>query len=129
MIIKSPRMTHADTIVFKKGFIERYSQLTDWEVFKDINTRYLRKCIRVNTLKSTVKEVLSRLKSQGWRAQQVPWCKEGFWVEHEAGRLDIGNTLEHTLGYFYVQEAASMIPPIKKVIMRLTNKASSKDRR
>lgn len=35
-----------------------------------------------------------------------------FWVEHKEGRRDIGNLKEHALGYFYVQEAASMIPPI-----------------
>ncbi|NTV23973.1 MAG: RsmB/NOP family class I SAM-dependent RNA methyltransferase, partial [Nanoarchaeota archaeon] len=28
------------------------------------------------------------------------------------GRLDIGNTIEHALGYIYVQEAASMVPPL-----------------
>jgi 16S rRNA C967 or C1407 C5-methylase (RsmB/RsmF family) len=43
---------------------------------------------------------------------QIPWCKEGFWIEHEKGRLDVGNTIEHNLGYYYVQESASMIPPI-----------------
>ncbi|MBW3019655.1 RsmB/NOP family class I SAM-dependent RNA methyltransferase, partial [Candidatus Woesearchaeota archaeon] len=32
--------------------------------------------------------------------------------DHKEGRLDLGNTYEHALGYYYVQEAASMIPPI-----------------
>jgi NOL1/NOP2/sun family putative RNA methylase len=42
----------------------------------------------------------------------VPWCKEGFWIKHATeDRRDVGNLVEHTLGYIYIQEAASMIPP------------------
>ena len=48
---------------------------------------------------------------KGWHFDPVPWCKEAFFVEHEH-RRDIGNISEHALGFFYVQEAASMIPPI-----------------
>ncbi len=99
-------------IVFKDKFIERYSKLTDWEKFKEISLTYLRRSIRVNTLKCSIKECKERLNNIGWQLNQVPWCKEGFWVKHETGRLDIGNTKEHLLGYYYVQEAASMIPPI-----------------
>ncbi|MCK5629002.1 MAG: NOL1/NOP2/sun family putative RNA methylase, partial [Nanoarchaeota archaeon] len=48
-----------------------------------------------------------------WKLTQIPWCKEGFWIEHhKKERRDIGNLVEHSLGYFYVQEAASMIPPV-----------------
>jgi NOL1/NOP2/sun family putative RNA methylase len=43
----------------------------------------------------------------------IPWCKEGFWIKNiKTGRRDIGNLPEHSLGYFYIQEAVSMIPPI-----------------
>lgn len=96
---------------FKQKFIERYSALTDWETFKDISSTYLRKSIRVNTLKIGVPELLKRL-SDRFNLTPIPWCKEGFWIEHKEGRLDIGNSVEHCLGYYYVQEAASMIPPV-----------------
>ena len=43
---------------------------------------------------------------------EVPWISEGFWITHETGRRDIGNTIEHSLGYIYVQEPVSMIPPL-----------------
>jgi NOL1/NOP2/sun family putative RNA methylase len=99
-------------IKFKPGFIERYSALTDWETFKSYSTSYLNRSLRVNTLKITIPEIKERLAKQGWMLEQVPWCKQGFWAEHNEGRLDLGNTLEHQLGYFYIQEAASMIPPI-----------------
>ena len=101
-----------DKIEFKEKFIERYSKLTDWETFKEISLKFLRRSIRVNTLKISIEECKKRLEKQDWNLEQIPWCKEGFWVKHKTGRRDIGNTIEHSLGYFYVQEAASMIPPL-----------------
>jgi len=97
---------------FKATFIERYSVLTDWDSFKMYSLSYLNRSLRVNTLKITVEILKERLEKKGWILEQVPWCKEAFWVEHETGRRDLGNTLEHQLGYFYIQESASMIPPI-----------------
>ncbi|HLG25134.1 MAG TPA: NOL1/NOP2/sun family putative RNA methylase [Candidatus Nanoarchaeia archaeon] len=99
-------------VEFKPKFIERYSQLTNWEEFKTCSLTYLRRSIRVNTLKIPVKELKERLKDK-WNLVQVPWCKEGFWIEHhQKERRDIGNLTEHSIGYFYTQEAASMIPPV-----------------
>lgn len=97
---------------FKEKFIERYSKLTDWEEFKKCSLSFLKRSIRVNTLKISVEELKERLE-KNWSLEQVPWCKEGFWIEHvQKERRDIGNLIEHLLGYFYTQEAASMIPPI-----------------
>jgi len=101
-----------EKIEFKPKFIERYQKLTDWNTFKHISLTYLRRSIRVNTLKIDIEECKKRLEKQDWQLTQIPWCKEGFWVKHKHGRRDIGNTIEHQLGYYYVQEAASMIPPI-----------------
>lgn len=104
-----------EDIKFKDKFIERYSKLTDWEEFRKYSLTYLRRSIRVNTLKISVKELKKRLEDS-WTLTPIPWCKEGFFVDHkgigEEKRRDIGNRIEHTLGYFYIQEAASMIPPI-----------------
>lgn len=106
------RMPNWKEIQFKKAFLERYSQWTDIEQFKVYSTSFLRRSIRVNTLKISVNELKERLE-QEWNLTQVPWCKEGFFMEHKKKeRRDIGNTKEHALGYYYVQEAASMIPPI-----------------
>ncbi len=99
-------------IVFKPKFIERYSQLTDWEEFKTCSLSFLNRSIRVNTLKMPIKELKERIENI-WNLEQIPWCKEGFWIEHaKKERRDIGNLTEHALGYFYTQEAASMIPPV-----------------
>lgn len=113
-------MPNADEIGFKQKFVERYSALTDWDSFKSYSLSFPRKSIRVNTLKVSVDEIKERL-SKEWNLTPVPWCKEGFWIEHKGEkdasgemhkRRDIGNLKEHVLGYIYVQEAASMIPPL-----------------
>jgi NOL1/NOP2/sun family putative RNA methylase len=97
---------------FKEKFIERYKKLTDWEEFKKYSLTWLRRSIRVNTLKMSVAELKKRI-GDVWELTPIPWCKEGFWIKHKTtDRRDIGNLIEHSLGYFYVQEAVSMIPPI-----------------
>ncbi len=104
-----------EDLEFKPKFVERYEKLTDMDVFRKYSLSFLRKSIRVNTLKISVKDLLKRLESD-WILNPVPWCKEGFWIEHrgvgEEKRRDVGNLIEHALGYIYVQEAASMIPPL-----------------
>jgi len=73
---------------FKPGFIERYSQLTNFEEFKKCSLSFLRKSIRVNTLKMSVPELKKRLQKE-WNFVAIPWCKEGFWIENKKGRRDV----------------------------------------
>ncbi|MBS3170038.1 RsmB/NOP family class I SAM-dependent RNA methyltransferase [Candidatus Woesearchaeota archaeon] len=100
-----------ETIEFKKAFIERYAALTDWEEFKRYSLSFLRRSIRVNTILGTVADVCSSIKAKNWNLQPIPWCKQGFWIDH-LERRDVGNLLEYHVGKIYVQEAASMIPPL-----------------
>lgn len=102
-------MPNHEKIKFKDKFIERYSQLTDFETFKKYSLSWLRRSIRVNTLKTKVSDIKKRLEKD-WTLTPIPWCKEGFWIEGR--RRDVGNLTEHVLGYIYVQEAVSMIPPV-----------------
>jgi len=102
------------TIEFKPAFEERYRLLLGprYEEFKRYSSAYLRKCLRVNTLKISVDALRRRLEG-AWRLTPVPWCPEGFWIEKRGeARFDIGNLPEHQLGFLYIQEAASMIPPV-----------------
>ena len=96
----------------KESFEKKFRQIfkEHYEGFIKISITFLRKSIRVNTLKISVEELKKRLEKDFF-LEQVPWCREGFWIEHKQGRRDIGNLPEHQLGYFYVQEAASMLPP------------------
>lgn len=110
--MKQPEiMPNAEKIEFKPAFIERYSQLTNWEQFKLYSLSFLRRSIRINTITGNLQETKKNIESKGWHLQPIPWCKEGFWIEHPE-RRDVGNLLEHHLGKIYVQEAASMIPPL-----------------
>jgi len=93
---------------FKPKFIEKYEKITDIEKFKEFSLKEPRKSIRVNTIKISVNELKERLKD--FKLTQIDWCKEGFFIE--GNRTDLGNLLEHSLGYFYVQEASSMLPPL-----------------
>ncbi len=90
----------------KKEFVERYKKLTDFNEYEKYLNKFLRKAIRVNTIKTTVNKIINDLDSLNLR--NIPWCKEGFWVESE--KRDLGNLKEHKLGYIVGQEAASMIP-------------------
>jgi tRNA (cytosine49-C5)-methyltransferase len=103
-----------DKIVLKPAFEDRYRKFLGcrFDEYLDYSLSFLTRSIRINTLKADIHDVKKRLEAKGWILTQIPFCKEGFWVEHETGRLDIGNNKEHALGYYYVQEAASMIPPI-----------------
>ncbi|MBT7903059.1 RsmB/NOP family class I SAM-dependent RNA methyltransferase [Candidatus Woesearchaeota archaeon] len=105
-LVENPNIAKLE---WKPKMIERYSKLTDIEVFKKYSCSYLRKSLRVNTLKKSVAEIKERLE-KNFKLEPIPFCKEGFWVYGE--RTDLGNLLEHTLGYVYIQEAASMIPPV-----------------
>ena len=96
---------------FKPKFIERYSKLTDFEKFKEYSLKFIRRSIRVNTLKISVEGLKKRV-NEHWLLTQIPWCREGFFIMHKTGRRDIGNSVEHALGYIYVQEATSMIPVV-----------------
>lgn len=102
-------------LVLKPEFEERYKELLGEETYacyKDFSSRYIKKTIRINTLKISIDDLKKRLEKD-WILTQVPWCKEGFWIEYRHGkRYDIGNLPEHQLGYIYVQDAASMIPPV-----------------
>ncbi|MBW2982992.1 NOL1/NOP2/sun family putative RNA methylase [Candidatus Woesearchaeota archaeon] len=103
----------------KPGFEERYRLLLGdggYERFMTYSFSYLRKSIRVNTLKTSVEGLQRRLEGR-WGLTPVPWCPEGFWIsfkgdDEQEERFDLGNLPEHPLGFFYVQDAASMIPPI-----------------
>jgi len=101
-----------DDIEFKPAFKARFEKLTDWDTFAEYCLSFLRRSIRINTLKTDIPTVKKSLESIGWILDPVPWCKEAFFIKHKEGRRDTGNTIDHQIGYFYIQEAASMIPPL-----------------
>ncbi len=101
----------------KQLFVERMQKLlTDKKDFQD----YLNilkvlpvKSIRCNTLKISPKDLKKRLESNGWKIKQ-PWKNypEIMIVENSLEPGELGRALEHLLGYYYIQELASMLPII-----------------
>ena len=99
---------------FPQGFLAKYqAQLseTDFDEFVQYCQKPLRKSIRVNTLKISVADFLQIAKEKDWELEQIPWCESGFWIERENREESLGNSIEHFLGLFYIQEASSMLPP------------------
>ncbi|ASJ97148.1 16S rRNA (cytosine(1407)-C(5))-methyltransferase RsmF [Shewanella marisflavi] len=70
----------------------------------------LRPSIRVNTLKIATSDFITLMSAKGWLFEPVPWCVDGFWVKVDES-VQLGNTIEHIQGLFYIQEASSMLPP------------------
>src|SRR3990167_8559448 len=95
---------------FKDKFIQKYSQLTDFVAYQQSVAQFLRRSIRVNTLKISIKALLQQLTRQDWTFESIPWCKEGFYMSGE--RRDIGNLLEHQEGLFFVQSSVSLLPVV-----------------
>ena len=65
--------------------------------------------IRVNTLKISVNEMKKIFAEKCWKFEQIPFVEEGLWIKISG---NITKTVEHTLGYFFSQNASSMIPPL-----------------
>lgn len=92
-----------------ESFKERYCKLVDEpEAFLASLERPLPKSFRVNTLKASADEVKAGMESYGFKVRQMPWCAEAF----VSDSLEIGATLEHFTGMIYIQELASMLPPV-----------------
>jgi len=73
--------------------------------------RPLRKSIRVNTLKISIDAFLTVAQRKDWSLQPIPWCDKGFWIQSKLNaELQLGTSIEHQLGLFYIQEASSMVP-------------------
>lgn len=115
-------------IEIKKKFEEKYNKLLgdDYKKLLYWIFRPLKKSIRINTIKVKddlanrlksypfdldikATDVLKRLEEKGFELEKISFYEYGFWVKN---RVDIGNTIEFQLGYYYPQEAASMIPVI-----------------
>jgi NOL1/NOP2/sun family putative RNA methylase len=112
--MKKAKKEQKHELEIKDAFKDRYKELMgdEYDEFIEYSTKYIRKTIRINTLKINIDEMKRRLTKE-WELKQVPWCPEGYWIKYKnKERFDVGNIPEHQLGYIYVQDAASMIPPI-----------------
>ena len=64
--------------------------------------------IRINMLKTVAGCIQEYADRYGWRIKSVPFCDTGWWVKEM--QHPISQTVEHLMGFYYIQDAASMLP-------------------
>ncbi len=90
--------------------MERYREIIPrWEEFKKVISQPIPQAIRVNTLKITPEKLKKVLESNGWRIEESTYFRYVFIIKD---KNSIANTLEHYLGWFYIQEITSLIAPL-----------------
>ncbi len=99
----------------KPLFLERMKELLkeDFDEYLKVLKVPILNSIRCNTLKISPKELRKRLEEKGWIIEQ-PFknYQEMMIIKNELKPGEIGRSIEHLLGYYYVQEIASMLPPL-----------------
>ncbi|MFA4960456.1 MAG: RsmB/NOP family class I SAM-dependent RNA methyltransferase [Candidatus Pacearchaeota archaeon] len=97
----------------KERFVERMKALIGEEETKnffEISYTQTPNSIRCNTLKISIDELKERLKDYGWDVSQPYEEFPEIMIIDSTKPGEIGNSKEHLLGYFYVQEISSMLP-------------------
>lgn len=97
----------------KPLFQERLQKLmpdkADFEAFSKIVHTPPKNFIRCNTLKISPDKLIERL-GKRWNVKQpYPSYPEIILVEQDLSPGELGNALEHLLGYYYIQEISSMM--------------------
>lgn len=65
--------------------------------------------LRVNPLKADPIQSFKKWAQQyQWQYKPVPYCPNGYWISES--NTSISKTIEHVLGHYYIQDAASMLP-------------------
>lgn len=93
--------------------IERYIQflgLEDTIKLLEANERTLIPSIRVNTLKISPTALRDKLIKKDFKLRGLEWVPYGFEVLKT--KLNLGSTHEYLQGYYYLQNKASMLPPM-----------------
>jgi len=99
----------------KPLFLERMKLLfpdkKDFDSYLEILKKEPVRSIRCNTIKISPEKLKKRLEEKGWKIK-IPFrdFSEIMIVENELQPGELGRALEHLLGYYYVQEIASMLP-------------------
>lgn len=95
--------------LFEQRMRELLPDSKDFSAFNSIVHTSPRNFIRCNTLKITPSALFTRLSTKWKLSQPFSSHPEVMVVESELGPGELGNALEHLLGYYYVQEVSSMM--------------------
>jgi NOL1/NOP2/sun family putative RNA methylase len=97
----------------KPAFEQRMKALlpdeSDFQKFAKIVRTPPRNFIRCNTLKIAPGKLFERLKKRWNVVQPFPKYPEIMLIEQDLAPGELGNAIEHLLGYYYIQEISSMM--------------------
>lgn len=96
-----------------KEYIESIIPEDEREKFFEYCEKPTRKIIRCNTLKISPEKLKKRLESKKWKILQ-PYKEypEIMIIDSHLGPGELGKSIEHQTGLYYVQELSSMMSPI-----------------
>ena len=99
----------------KPLFLERMKSLLgkDFDDYMEILKKEPVRSFRCNTLKISIEDLKKRLENKDWKIR-TPFKNfpEIMIVDSELQPGELGRALEHLLGYYYIQEIASMLPTL-----------------
>ncbi|MDO8622767.1 MAG: RsmB/NOP family class I SAM-dependent RNA methyltransferase [archaeon] len=98
----------------KPLFLERMKQVfndeKEFEKYLEVIKKGSLNSIRCNTLKINPDELKKRLETKGWKIKQLfKEYPEIMIIEEKLLPGELGRSLEHLLGYYYVQDISSML--------------------
>jgi len=91
-------MANAGKEFFKNRYMQLGGRLEEIKIIPSL---------RINTLKTTAKELIPRLEKNNIKLTKIPFTKNGYYAE---SKFSIGAITEYLLGYYYIQEAAPQLP-------------------
>jgi NOL1/NOP2/sun family putative RNA methylase len=97
----------------KPLFLERMKKLLgkDFDSYMEILKVEPVRSLRCNTLKISPENLKKRLENKGWKIKlPFPNYPEIMIIESQLQPGELGRSIEHVLGYYYIQEIASMLP-------------------
>lgn len=95
----------------QKAALERFKPLLapdDFQLMLEELSQPLPLALRTNPLKAKPGAELEWAQRYGWQIEPVPFCPTGWRVT--SMREPAAMTLEHRMGQYYIQDAASMLP-------------------
>ena len=97
----------------KPAFRERMEMLLkdkeDFQKFEKIIHEVPKNFIRCNTIKISPEDLIQKLREKWTVSQPYPENPEIMLIESELKPGELGSSIEHILGYYYVQEISSML--------------------
>ncbi len=93
--------------------LERYKpylSTLDYERLVATSTEQANPAIRINRIKRTdiAADISGWTKRYDWKVNILPFCDHAWQLQHF--ETPPGQTMEHRLGYYYVQDASSILP-------------------